>query len=364
MAAALLRIEGYQNVEPQSPLGGPDGRADLLCDRGGYSYVAAVYFPPTTQTYSDVASKFDHDIVGVAKRSRNAFAFFTNQRLTRGERQSLKNKALAQGIECEIFDVERVAGMLDVPAGYGIRAAYLAIPMSDAEQIGYFASRENLAEAAIDRNTAELRLLTTKIANLEAQTRVVAHTMKTVAFASGVVHTVPSMRLVDPLPMGELAQSSSVAPITPHIGPDMLLLVHRLVCFELPSRVIGKFRTEAVSLAIPGEAPRPTTEPAMIAVEVEKLCTDWRAAVAAATTTSDKLGALATFHQRFLLIHPFLDGNGRTARALLMQQCLDLFGHADMSRMDRGVAYREALIAADMGDFALLSTLLSRIVAD
>lgn len=364
MVAALLRVEGYQNVEPQAPLGGPDGRADVLCDRGGYSYVAAAYFPPTNQEYDDVVEKFDHDIVGAITRKRNAFAFFTNQRLTRGERKKLKENALAKSIECEIYDVERISGMLDAPSGYGLRAAYLAIAMSEAEQIAYFASRESLADAAIDRNTAELRLLTAKVAGLEAQTRVVAHTMKTVAFASGVDNTIPPMRLVDPLPMGELTQSSSVPPITQRFGPALLLLVHRLVCFELPSRIIGTFRTEQVSLVVPGEAPRAVTEPALIVEQVAALCAAWEAARGAAETVEARLTALAAFHQRFLAIHPFLDGNGRTARALLMQQCLDLFGHADMSRMDRGIRYHEALLAADAGDLVQLSALIAAIVVD
>lgn len=364
LVAALLRVEGYQNVEPQAPLGGPDGRADVLCDRGGYSYVAAAFFPPTNKEYKDVVEKFDHDIMGVSTRRRSAFAFFTNQRLTRAERNTLKTTALGKGIECEVYDVERISGMLEVPSGYGLRAAYLAIPMSDAEQIAYFASREDLADAAIDRNTAELRLLRVKVSGLEAQTRVVAHTMKTVAFASGAEHTVPTMRLVDPLPMGELIEASSLPPITQQIGPELLLLVHRLVCFELPSRVVGTFRTEKVSLMMPGAAPRTVTEPALIAEQIAALCADWETARAAASTTASKLAALAAFHQGFLLIHPFLDGNGRTARALLMQQCLDLFGHADMSRMDRGVSYREALLAADSGDLLPLSAIIAAIVAD
>lgn len=364
MVAALLRVEGYQNVEPQAPLGGPDGRADVLCDRGGYSYVAAAYFPPTTQDYDDVVDKFDHDLVGVITRTRSAFAFFTNQRLTRGERKRLKDKALAKSIECEIYDVERISGMLDAPSGYGLRAAHLAIAMSDAEQIAYFASREGIADAAVDRNTAELRLLTAKIAGLEAQTRVVAQTMKTVAFASGVENSVPPMRLVDPLPMGEVTQPPSVPAITQRIGPELLLLVHRLVCFELPSRVIGTFRTEQVSLAVAGEAPRSVTEPALIAEQVAALCAYWEAAAAAADTAEAKLSALAAFHQRLLVIHPFQDGNGRTARAVLMQQCLDLFGHADMSRMDRSISYQKALLAADADDLVPLSAIIAAIVAD
>jgi hypothetical protein len=47
-----------------------------------------------------------------------------------------------------------------------------------------------------------------------------------------------------------------------------------------------------------------------------------------------------------------------------MQQCLDLFGHADMSRMDRGISYHEALLAADGGDLAPLCKIIAAIAAE
>ena len=115
---------------------------------------------------------------------------------------------------------------------------------------------------------------------------------------------------------------------------------------------------------IPGAAPRTVTEAALIAEQIAALCGDWQAARTDASTTASKLTALAIFHHRFLLIHPFLDGNGRTARALLMQQCLDLFGHADMSRMDRGINYHEALFAADNGNLVPLCAIIEAIIAD
>jgi hypothetical protein len=49
-----------------------------------------------------------------------------------------------------------------------------------------------------------------------------------------------------------------------------------------------------------------------------------------------------------------MDGNGRVSRAIMMQQCLDLFGKADMTLMNKGAEYYAALEAADGGDFAPL----------
>lgn len=363
LAAALLRLEGYAGVEPQAPLGGPDGRADILCSRGGYAYVAAVYFPPTEQSFNDVVKKFNHDLVGATRRGRNAFAFFTNQRLTRSEREALKQRALNQKLECEVYDVERIAGALDEAAGYGLRAAYLGLPMTDAEQISYFARREHFAETALDRNTAELRRVAGMMARLESQGRVVAETMRTIARATGEPGEQPPLRLVDPLSVGELTGEPGVQRLSWSLGPELILMTHRLVCFELPSRLVGRFRIEAVSMALPGGPSRPLMAPDEIPRAVQALCADWAAEIAGAAGEPALLDAIARFHQRFLAIHPFLDGNGRTARALLLQQCVDTFGRADMSRLDRGVVYQAAITAADLGNLKPLAGLIAAVAA-
>lgn len=363
LAAALLRLEGYTDVEPQAPLGGSDGRADILCSRGGYTYVAAVYFPPTEQTFNDVEKKFDHDLVGATCRRRNAFAFFTNQRLTRGDREALKQRALKQNLECEVYDVERIAGVLDEAVGYGLRAAYLGLAMTDAEQISYFARREHLADTALDRNTAELRRVVGMIARLEADGRVVAETMRTIARTTSEPSELPALRLVDPLSIGDLTGEPGVGRLSWSIGPDLILMTHRMVCFELPSRLIGRFRTEAVSLARPGGPAVALMVPDEILLAIKALCKDWSDEITGAGDDATRLEAIARFYHRFLVIHPFLDGNGRTARALLLQQCIDTFGRADMSRLDRGIIYQAAITAADAGDLEPLTNLITAVVA-
>ena len=67
LAAAVLRLEGYQNIEPQAPLGGPDDRKDILCDRGGRRWLGAVYFPPLAKNFKEVEEKFLHDLEGVTR---------------------------------------------------------------------------------------------------------------------------------------------------------------------------------------------------------------------------------------------------------------------------------------------------------
>lgn len=362
LAAGILRLEGYADVEPQAPIGGPDGRADILCSRGGYRYVAAVYFPPTEKKLEDIIEKFDHDLQGAIWRKRGAFAFFTNQRLTLSERKALKERALAEKVECEVYDVERIAGALDEAAGYGIRAAYLGIPMSDAEQISYFARREHLVETALDRNTAELQRMAAMIARVESQGRVVAETMRVMAGTSDRAGELPPLRLVDPLSVGELAAEPGVNPVSFSMGPELILMTHRMVSFELPSRMIGRFRTEPISVTIPGGTPRPLLPPDEVANAVRSLCDRWCVEIVQAEDGGARLEVIARFHHGFLAIHPFLDGNGRTARALLLQQCVDAFGHADMSRLDRGIAYQAALNSAASGNLKPLAKVIEAVV--
>jgi hypothetical protein len=94
------------------------------------------------------------------------------------------------------------------------------------------------------------------------------------------------------------------------------------------------------------------------------LCEEWRDAFPATLEAPHhkKLMAVAEFHGRFLKLHPFLDGNGRAARALLMLQCLDLFESVDMTLMDRGTSYMNALKAADSANYKPLTEIISVLV--
>lgn len=92
------------------------------------------------------------------------------------------------------------------------------------------------------------------------------------------------------------------------------------------------------------------------------LCSRWREEFPNLRSKEAKLEAVARFHSEFLVIHPFTDGNGRVARAILMQQCLDLFGKADMTLMNKGAAYYEALKQGDLGRYGALVDLIGPVV--
>jgi len=366
LAASVLRLEKYQNIEPQAPLGGGDGGADILCDRGGRLWVGAVYFPLTLQSFNDIETKFKHDLEGAKKRKRHGIVFITNQRLTRGERQTFVETALREKQECIVYDVERLLGVLDSPEGYGVRVAYLRIAMNQEEQIAYFASRENVLEGAIARNVEYLQVLSTQIANLQEGQRYVAHSMDLIAKAHDI--DVEPLRAFDPLAAGEITADPAQARVLADITPAAIQFAHRLVCFDLPPRVIGRFRQGEIFIqkaaAAPDEPtlspPAPDQVPSLIA----KLCEQWRKGFAALTTVDSQLEAVAKFFHGLILIHPFTDGNGRVARSLLMQQCVEFFGHVDMSLFNRGVEYYAALQAADRNDIKPLKELVRRAISD
>ncbi len=73
-----------------------------------------------------------------------------------------------------------------------------------------------------------------------------------------------------------------------------------------------------------------------------------------------KAEVLAFYHASFLAIHPFADGNGRVARAVLDFQTRRLLGHSFSQRIERD-EYIEALsVAQGTGQLKPLAKIISR----
>jgi hypothetical protein len=137
MCAAILAIEGYTDIDPQAPLGGPDDKKDILARRAGHRFVVAVFFPHTHQNFASIKRKFAEDRRGVARHRSDGFVFMVNQPLTLGERQQLEDLG---GPLDELYHLERLRHALDSPSGYGLRLEYLRRSMTVEEQIAFFST--------------------------------------------------------------------------------------------------------------------------------------------------------------------------------------------------------------------------------
>ncbi|MGA9042610.1 MAG: hypothetical protein WB421_18910 [Terriglobales bacterium] len=127
LCAALMHLEGFESVDPQHPLGGPDERKDILAIKAKRKWVGAAYFPATGKSFAEIKKKFCDDFSGVKRNNGSGFAFLVNQRLSVSERSELISQT--SQTETELYHLERMVSILDAPKGCGIRLEYLRIPI-------------------------------------------------------------------------------------------------------------------------------------------------------------------------------------------------------------------------------------------
>jgi hypothetical protein len=162
LASSALRLSGYEEIDPQSPLGGPDGKKDILCLKGGLKWIGAVYFPNAPVRFAAIKNKYKSDLSG-APAEPKGFVFITNQTLSPSQRKVLNSLALAVGKESDILHLQQLANLLDSPAGYGVRLQYLSIPMTVEEQLSWSVDRDRQTVKALVTNTRELLALRASI---------------------------------------------------------------------------------------------------------------------------------------------------------------------------------------------------------
>lgn len=147
LCAALLATDrAYSRVEPMRPEGGPDGGRDLQALRDGVIVWGAVGFQNSVTDSSEdkrlAKAKFRGDLDVALSRNPElkGFAFFTNVDLTQSERAELEEAARKRGVPfVDVYWRERIRQILDTPEGLALRFQYLSMPLSDAEQAGFFA---------------------------------------------------------------------------------------------------------------------------------------------------------------------------------------------------------------------------------
>jgi hypothetical protein len=129
LAAQILISEGFKDLDPSHPLGGPDGGRDATCTYDNKPWVMAVYFPRGKKKISEIKKKLNDDVLSASKHNPVGIAFVTNQELTQVQRQKLKNNNTS--CRLEIFHLDRLTTILDSPQMAGVRKQFLGIDSVD-----------------------------------------------------------------------------------------------------------------------------------------------------------------------------------------------------------------------------------------
>lgn len=341
LCAGILAINGYVDIDPQAPLGGPDDKKDILAKRDGLQFVCAVYFPPTHQTFGAIEKKFIEDRQGVARHGADGFVFFVNQPLTLGERQTLQD--LGAPVD-EVFHLERLRLALDSPKGYGLRLEFLRNPMTIEEQISFFSTlHEDLARQLLANQRVE-----DKIDTVIERTSAIAQSL-------GISQAPSSLESPDVVGATDASMSD--------VSVATLQLLHRAVTENspMPDAVRGTLRN--VRLWV-GDPNNPVYEPPG-PEEVPRLLTDlliwWRDnySVAMKAGLPAVVPSLARLHYGIVAIHPFVDGNGRLARFVTDQAAREMLGRGVSREITKDKRlYFKALKAANDGALGPLESLI------
>lgn len=355
LAAAILDLEGFTDVDPQATLGGGDDKKDILARRHGTLWVAAVYFPPTDKRFTDINGKFKGDFEGVARHRAQGFAFFVNKQLTIGERNELIGLS---DVPTELYHLERIRHILDVPRGYGLRLEYLRIGMTTEEQVAFVDEQRRI---------------------VARQLRALGHASPTVA-AEALERTVAALErtvsaLVPPGVESSLAMSSGVYPERliaavaswADLNTGDLRLLHREITDDQPSANGGKLR---VINSWIGSGDRMTfvpPPPDEVPAALEAVLTRWRERYAglAHGSRSEIVEDLAQLHYGICAVHPFVDGNGRLARVVLDLAAQHLLGRTVGPALTAHRArYYESLQSANAGKREPLEHLIANALGD
>lgn len=368
LAATVLHIDGFAAVDPQCPLGGPDGLKDVLCEKNGWKYVAAAYFPTSDQKFKAVKDKFLHDLDGVPKNSAQGIVFLTNQAVTPTERDTLNNLATSKGHKSLIYHLERIRSLLDSPSGYGARLEFLDIDMSREEQLSFFSQwNRAFADQLQEHGLMIIREISKKIDSLAGSTEQFSQNVRELTAAAQ--RTISLLAVTAAQSDKKNIDLATLRVATNELTVSELCMLHRALLFDARQGAqIGELRSTKVWIGGPGATLATATyispEPELVAGMLEQLLAQWRESfpATAAKTTPEKISAITQFHHKFLKIHPFLDGNGRIARFLLSQQASELLHQSGRIVIEDRRPYFDALAEADRGDLSALETLITQAI--
>jgi fido (protein-threonine AMPylation protein) len=366
LCANLLDLDGFHSIDPQCPLGGPDGLKDIVCEKNGWKYIGAAYFPTTAQDFKSIKEKFEHDLEGVTKNKADGIAFLTNQKLTPAERDELIKIASDKGQKAIVYHNERIRVLLDSPLGFALRLEYLGIGMTLEEQLSFFSEQRNYLKRLLKENSDYIiesigqkfdgwKNPTDKVFNFVQN--LYEATQSTIALLNKEQVRSDKTNLAFP----------TITLLTSDLTIENLCILHKAILFETKGMESGKLRQHQVWIgsANPQEARFTPPDPSEVPAALKELLNEWNAnyeRLSISDNKSDIIKALTSFHHRFLTLHPFLDGNGRVARFILSQQAAELLKINKQIILEDRTPYLKSLMTADKGDLSELETVLTQAI--
>lgn len=366
MCADILIMQDFESVDPQSPLGGPDGTKDILCQKSGWQYLAGVYFPPLPKTFNSIKKKFTDDYKGVKKNKVDGIIFMTNQKLTPTNKKNLKSIAKKDKKTCIIFDNESIRVLLDSGLGLPIRLNHLKIKLSKSDQIAFFSKQQNRLPLLLDTySNIIIKTLSQKIDaccinndNFEKQiSEIHNYAQQTNAFIQETKTKTDKSKLIFPSTLDYLS--------TENLDSKMLNSIHKVMLYGEQISNLGEFRTHKIWIGTKNsnidKASYIPPEPSSVEKLVNELLKKWNDDYKKLKKSKDKkyiIKKIAKFHSDFLSIHPFLDGNGRVARFLLNQQVSELLNVNKQIIIEDKPSYYDALNEGRKGNLKPLIEIL------
>lgn len=368
LGAKILIMEGYESVDPQCPLGGPDGLKDIVCEKNGWKYVAACYFGIDQKKFKDIKEKFTHDLEGVNKNGANGIVFITNQHITPSQRKELETLAESTSNTTIIYHKERVVALLNSPLGYGIRLELFGIEMNKEEQTSFFSQQNNYLKKLLDNQTEYL------LTEISRKIDGIKNPISRIEQVANLSYET-TLNVQDFLNKGHQASDKSKIPFpkgdktTAELTVSELCSIHKLLLFSESSINLGQFRGQRVWIGNPmtsgiENATYIPPEPDLVTKMVEKLLSDWKVDYQTnlKADSKTKIDAIVEFHFGLLKIHPFLDGNGRVARYILNQQATEFFDIDYKVVLKDNETYFSALNEGHKGNLEPLKRVLTQAI--
>lgn len=163
-------------------------------------------------------------------------------------------------------------------------------------------------------NNQLIRSLHTKIDRVLTDQRFVVQTLALSAEKNGFDISPPPSRPYLFLGSGYRARKNANG-LTSNISIELLLFLHRTICFDVPAHEVGALRTREVILSradsSPPEAIAKPPSPAELPSLLSELCDEWndKHSKSDGSNEQEKIAIIAWFHVSLLKIHPFIDGN-------------------------------------------------------